>query len=61
MVFISPKGVQWLKWDLHAHTPAFLVQHFKTTEEKDVWEKYISDLENLSIEFKVIGINDYLF
>jgi len=27
----------------------------------EVWEKYISDLEGLPAEFKVIGINDYLF
>lgn len=61
MGFISPRGAEWAKWDLHVHTPASLVQHFKATEEKDVWEKYISDLENLPVEFKVIGINDYLF
>ena len=61
MGYINPKGAEWSKWDLHVHTPASLVQHFKATEEKDVWERYISDLESLPAEFKVIGINDYLF
>lgn len=61
MGFISPKGAEWSKWDLHVHTPSSLVQHFKATEDKDIWEKYISDLESLPPEFKVIGINDYLF
>ncbi|TAG31569.1 MAG: DNA repair protein [Sphingobacteriia bacterium] len=61
MGFINQRGAEWSKWDLHVHTPASLVQHFKATEEKDIWEKYISDLESLPAEFKVIGINDYLF
>lgn len=61
MGYINPKGAEWSKWDLHVHTPASLVQHFKATDDKDIWEKYISDLESLPDEFKVIGINDYLF
>ena len=31
MGYINPKGAEWSKWDLHVHTPASLVQHFKAT------------------------------
>lgn len=61
MGFINQRGAEWWKWDLHVHTPASLVHHFKGTSDMEVWEKYISDLEGLPAEFKVIGINDYLF
>lgn len=61
MGFINQRGAEWWKWDLHVHTPASLVHHFRAKDEKDVWEKYISDLESLPPEFKAIGINDYLF
>jgi len=59
--FKFPKGAEWRKWDLHVHTPYSLVQHFSAAESEDVWESYIKDLENLPPEFKVLGINDYLF
>jgi len=52
MGFISPKGAEWSKWDLYVHTPLSLVQHFKGTEDKDIWEKYISDLESLPLNSK---------
>jgi ABC-type lipoprotein export system ATPase subunit len=55
-----PKGAEWRKWDLHVHTPASIFQRFGG-ETEEVWEKYISDLENLPPEFAVLGINDYLF
>lgn len=55
------RGSEWRIWDLHVHTPASLVQHYKVTELLDVWEKYIQDLENLPPDIKVIGVNDYLF
>lgn len=42
------------------HTPLSIVQQYGGNTE-DVWEKYIQDLENLPSEFKVLGINDYLF
>lgn len=54
------RGSEWGKWDLHVHTPSSLVQHYGGDKE-EVWEKYILDLESLQREFKVIGINDYLF
>jgi ABC-type lipoprotein export system ATPase subunit len=36
------------------------VQHFGGDTEA-VWEKYITDIETLPPEFKVLGVNDYLF
>jgi len=59
--FQYPKGAEWRKWDLHVHTPYSLVQHFTAKDADDIWETYIKDLENLPVEFKVLGINDYLF
>ncbi|UFH33030.1 hypothetical protein LNP04_04730 [Chryseobacterium sp. C-71] len=54
------KGSEWRKWDLHVHTPFSIYQRFGNNDE-NTWEKYILDLENLSDEFAVVGINDYLF
>jgi predicted ATPase len=56
----DPKGSNWRKWDLHIHTPASFVQHYGT-DSKETWDRFISDLERLPKEFKVIGINDYIF
>lgn len=53
------KGSCWRKWDLHVHTPASLVHHYGG--DSDIWENFISDLEQLPPEFKVIGVNDYIF
>ena len=53
------KGSEWNIWDLHVHTPASIFHRFGNAD--DVWETYILDLENLSPNFKVIGINDYFF
>lgn len=53
-------GSTWHKWDLHVHTPCSIVQHYGGNTEA-AWEKYIQELENLPPEFKVLGINDYLF
>jgi len=54
------KGSEWAKWDLHVHTPMSIVQHYGGNQD-EVWEKYVTDLENLPEEIKVIGVNDYLF
>lgn len=54
------RGAEWRKWDLHVHTPLSIYQNFGVDED-ETWQKYINDLENLSNEFAVIGINDYLF
>lgn len=56
-----PKGSEWRKWDLHIHTPLSIVQHYQGTNDEEKWEKFITDLEGLPPEFKVIGINDYIF
>lgn len=55
------KGSEWRKWDLHVHTPYSIVNHYKGKDNDEKWEKFLSDLENLPAEFKVLGINDYLF
>lgn len=54
-----PKGSNWLKCDLHVHTPLSIIQGYGGDHDK-VWEKYITDLESLPSEYKIIGINDYL-
>jgi len=53
-------GSNWWKWDLHVHTPLSIYQNYGG-DTRDSWEKFITDLESLPEEFKVIGINDYLF
>lgn len=56
----NPIGSEWRKWDLHVHTPISIVQNYGGNTDAN-WEKFISDLESLPDEFKVIGINDYFF
>jgi hypothetical protein len=55
-----PGGSSWCKWDLHVHTPDSLVQEYGGSK-KEVWERFLRDLESLPPEFKVLGINDYIF
>lgn len=55
----DPRGSIWRKWDLHVHTPESVINSYGKSE--NVWEEYISDLEALPEDFKVLGINDYLF
>lgn len=55
-----PRGSEWGKWDLHVHTPCSIVQEYGGNTP-EIWEKFISDLENLPTEFKALGINDYIF
>lgn len=54
----SPFGSGWRKWDLHVHTPASIVHRYSGS---DPWPQFIDELERLPADFKVIGINDYLF
>lgn len=54
------RGSEWNKWDLHIHTPASLCSDYGGDTD-EVWSKFLSELENLPQEIKVIGINDYLF
>jgi len=56
----NPAGSTWKKWDLHVHSPCSIVQHFGGNTEA-AWEAFLADIENLPPEFKVIGINDYIF
>lgn len=56
----SLRGSEWRKWDLHVHTPLSIVQDYGGDTD-EVWEEYISALEALPPEIKVLGINDYLF
>ncbi len=57
----DPRGSNWRKWDLHVHSPLSHVQHYGSHDSNEAWEKFITDIENLQPEFKVIGINDYNF
>jgi len=54
------RGSEWRKWDLHIHTPVSLCSEYGGQTE-EVWGKFFSELEDLSEDIKVIGINDYLF
>ncbi len=54
-----PRGSEWRKWDLHVHTPASVVHNY--TGSPDAWTAFLDDLEALPPEFKVLGINDYIF
>lgn len=54
----NSRGSAWSKWDLHVHTPDSLVHKYSGA---DPWETFLQGLEDLPKEFKVIGINDYLF
>ncbi len=56
----DPAGSIWKKWDLHVHTPSSVVHNYPGTDE-EAWEAFLLDLEALPPEFKVIGINDYIF
>jgi len=54
----DPRGSVWRKWDLHIHTPDSLVNSYGGD---CAWDKFIAALETLPSEFKVLGINDYIF
>lgn len=54
------RGSIWRKWDLHVHTPDSLVHHYGGVGE-NVWDNFIDALSKLPPEFKVLGINDYIF
>lgn len=56
----DPRGSFWSKWDLHVHTPASVIQYYGGDCD-EAWEKFFTDIESLPNEFKVIGINDYIF
>lgn len=57
----DPVGSTWKKWDLHVHTPSSVVHNYPGANQDEAWEAFLTDLEGLPAEFKVIGINDYIF
>ena len=54
------RGSEWRKWDLHIHTPLSICQDYGGDSE-EVWENFITSLEQLPHDVKVIGITDYYF
>ncbi len=52
------KGSEWNKWDLHIHTPMSIIQYYGGESRFD---DFVSALENLPSEVKVIGATDYYF
>ncbi len=54
------RGSEWRKWDLHIHTPKSIVNNYGGDTD-EIWEKFISALENLPKDVKVLGITDYYF
>lgn len=58
---INTAGSTWKKWDLHVHSPASVVHGYDGANSEEAWENFLSDLERLPADFKVIGINDYIF
>ncbi|WP_296449130.1 TrlF family AAA-like ATPase [Rhodoferax sp. UBA5149] len=60
MIKNNPAGSIWSKWDLHVHTPSSIVHNYPGSPD-EAWEHFITDLEKLPPDFKVIGINDYIF
>lgn len=52
-------GSFWRKWDLHVHTPESFHHQYPGNHD-EAWEAFLSDLEALPREFKVVGINDYV-
>ena len=54
----NPRGSAWQRWDLHVHTPSSLVHSYGGA---DAWDNFIAALSKLPPEFKVLGINDYIF
>lgn len=55
------RGSEWRIWDLHVHTPLSIENNYNCDDNNEGWEKYISALEQLPQDIKVLGINDYLF
>lgn len=55
------RGSEWRIWDLHVHTPLSIENNYGYADNEDGWDKYITALEQLPSDIKVLGINDYLF
>lgn len=59
-VSVNLPGSTWKKWDLHVHTPESVIHNYPG-EKEAAWQAFLSDLEALPSEYKVLGVNDYLF
>lgn len=55
------RGSEWRIWDLHVHTPLSIENNYNCADSDEGWNKYITALEQLPSDIKVLGINDYLF
>ncbi len=55
------RGSEWRIWDLHVHTPLSIENSYGCANDEEGWNKYITALEQLPSDIKVLGINDYLF
>ena len=51
------RGSEWRKWDLHIHTPGTKLNDQYKCVTNDVWDEFVSHLENSSTV--VFGITDY--
>lgn len=56
----TASGSCWAIWDLHIHTPCSYTHGYPGVDQDERWELFLTDLENLPPDFKVLGINDYL-
>ena len=54
------RGSDWIKCDLHVHSPMSFTHSYGDRNDAGVWNRFIKELETLPVEFKIIGINDYL-
>src|ERR1700733_12269747 len=54
------RGSDWIRCDLHVHTPASCYHQYGDAQDPAIWERFLKDLEALPSDFKIIGINDYL-
>ena len=52
------RGSEWAIWDLHIHTPLSIIQDYGGEAEFD---EFVTALEKLPPEVKVIGATDYYF
>ena len=55
-----PRWSEWRKWDLHIHTPKSIINAY-WWDTDEIWENFITALENLPEEVKVIWTTDYYF
>jgi hypothetical protein len=54
------RGSDWIKCDLHIHSPSSFFHGYGDRNNPAIWERFLTELEALPDDFKVIGINDYL-